>query len=108
MHLVFAIRIVGKSTCLKQTFAPNLSEGKLNAEIQVPITCQIVDLIPNTAVVAVSVVVVADDIANFCHVVGVVHVSLNFVGLEIFSILINIIIEITAQQIIHYLIVMRS
>ena len=95
VRLILAEGVVGESTALPEALAPNLRELSLKAQVDVEVADQQVDLVPNTAVVAVSIVVVADDVADVSHMVRVVEVGLAFVRLQVLGILINIVVIIT-------------
>ena len=93
---VAAEGIVGKLAVLEQAFAPNLGERGLQTKIEVEIADKPVHLVPNAVGVAVGVVVIADDVADLGHVVGVVQIHLAIVAFLTFGILINIVVIIAA------------
>ena len=64
-------------------------------------------MVPNATIVTVSVVVVSNNIANLGYVVRVEQVGLALVAFEALGILINIEVIITAEEIIHLLIIVR-
>ena len=107
MNLILTVRIVGESTALEETLTPNLSELSLQSQIKVEVADKVIDLVPNTAVVAVGVVAIVDDVADLCHVVGIVEVHLTFIGFQILCILVDVIVVVAAQQVIDTLIIMR-
>ena len=85
-----------------------MGKRELRAEVHIPVTCQVVDLTPEAAIVAVGVVVIVDDVTDVSHVVGVVEIGLALVGLQVLGILINIIIVIAAEEVVDHLIIMCS
>ena len=103
-----AIGVVREGTALEQARAPDLRVGSLGAQIEVEVARQVVHLAPQVDMVAMCVVVVIDDIAHVGHVVRVVEVHLALVGLQVLRIFVDVVVEITAQQVVDHLIVVRS
>ena len=103
-----AIGVVREGTALEQARAPDLRVGSLGAQIEVEVARQVVHLAPQVDMVAMCVVVVIDDIAHVGYVVRVVEVHLALVGLQVLRIFVDVVVEITAQQVVDHLIVVRS
>ena len=107
VHLVPAEGIVGERAAPPETITPDLGKLALQAQIDVEVADEPIHLVPDTAIVAVGVVVVADDVAFFGHMVGVVEVGLAFIRLQVFSILINIVVVVAAKEVGNAFVIVR-